>query len=184
MVPQVETVEQARHIVSAAKYGANINGTRSAPPARYLRGISDKCIDPTLTFHQNVNKQAAIIIQIESLKAIQNLDEILTAVGEDIDSVWFGTLDARVSMGLPSGYGEEPEWLDAVKLYESTLAKHNKPASGFAAGPPEIKAKLARGKSLLVITSEVSALQGTITELAHTRGNFPAMKYEGVYKKA
>lgn len=35
VVPQVETVEQAKHIVSAAKFGAKINGTRSAPPARW-----------------------------------------------------------------------------------------------------------------------------------------------------
>lgn len=28
--------------------------------------------------------------------------------------------------------GNEPEWLEAVALYESTLAKHDMPASGLA----------------------------------------------------
>ncbi|KAF7876798.1 hypothetical protein EAF04_001881 [Stromatinia cepivora] len=67
LVPQVDTVEQAKHIVSSAKFGAVRNGTRSAPPARFLIGISDTTIDPTKSIWENVNNQAALIIQIETL---------------------------------------------------------------------------------------------------------------------
>jgi 4-hydroxy-2-oxoheptanedioate aldolase len=74
-----------------------------------LPGISDLGIDPSLSLHENVNKQAAIIIQIESLEGIKNLDAILTEAGDHIDSVWIGSLDARVSMGLSSFVGQEPE---------------------------------------------------------------------------
>jgi 4-hydroxy-2-oxoheptanedioate aldolase len=34
VLPQVETVEQAKHICSAAKFGKKAGGTRSAPPTR------------------------------------------------------------------------------------------------------------------------------------------------------
>jgi 4-hydroxy-2-oxoheptanedioate aldolase len=138
VVPQVETVEQAQHMVSASKFGTKQGGTRSAPPFRYLPGITDQCIDSKLTFHENLNNQAAIMIQIESLQGIKNLDAILTQV-PDIDIVWLGTLDARVSMNLPGNGGmggEEPEWLEAVTLFETILQKHNKPRGGFAFPPP------------------------------------------------
>src|SRR5271168_4206164 len=101
VVPQVDTVEQAKHIVSAAKFGAKHGGTRSAPPARLMPGLSDIPHDPSKTIWENLNEQAAIIIQIESLEGINNLDAILTEVGNHIDAVWIGSLDARVSMGLP-----------------------------------------------------------------------------------
>lgn len=109
MVPQVDTVEQAKHIISSAKFGAKINGTRSAPPARFMKGISDTPIEPSESIWQNVNRQAAIIIQVECVKAAKNLDAILTECGDGIDAVWIGTLDLRTSMGLPDFWGVEPE---------------------------------------------------------------------------
>lgn len=183
--PQVDTVEQARHIVSAARYGAGRNGTRSAPPARYLPGISDTTLDPSLTFHENVNKQAAIVIQIETLKGIQNLDAILTECGSEISSVWLGSLDCRISMGLQAGGlgGDEPEWLEAVKLYEATLAKHNMPASGLAMGTPESKAIMGRGKSFIVVAADTYAIMGAgLSELGYFRENFPRRDHKGTYK--
>src|SRR5271155_921672 len=68
VVPQVDTVEQAKHIVSCAKFGRKHNGTRSAPPARLMPGLSDTPLDPSRSIWENLNDQAAIIIQIESLE--------------------------------------------------------------------------------------------------------------------
>lgn len=99
IVPQVETVEQAQQIVSAAKFGACIGGKRSAPPGRRIPDVSMQCCNPNLSFWENQNSQAAIIIQVESLEGINNLDAILKAVGEHIDSVWLGKL------GLSRFYG-------------------------------------------------------------------------------
>jgi 4-hydroxy-2-oxoheptanedioate aldolase len=183
-VPQVDTVEQARHIVSAAKFGAIRNGTRSAPPARFMPGLSDKPVDPSKTLHECVNDQAAIIIQIETLQAIKNLDEILTECGEYIDSVWLGSLDARVSMGLSGMGGAEPEWLEAVALFESTLAKHNQAVSGFALGPPEVKAMLARGKSFLMVAADFMSIVGNgLQDLASSRADFKQQSQVGIYKR-
>lgn len=177
VVPQVETVEQAKFVVSAAKFGTKQNGTRSAPPCRFIPGLTDTCIDPTLTFHENLNNQAAIMIQIETLLGIQNLDAILTEV-PDIDCVWIGTLDARISMNLPANGGmggNEKEWTDAVALYDATMAKHNKPKAGFAMGP-NMK-NMATGKSMVFSGSDffplVMAAGATLNECKQM---FPRMK--------
>lgn len=183
IVPQADTVEQAKHICSAAKYGSVNNGTGSAPPCRFMPGYSDIPLNPSLTIQQNVNKQAAIIIQIETLLGIENLDAILTECGEHIDSVWLGSLDARVSMGLPGFWGSEPEWVEAVAKYEATLAKHDKPASELATGPPEMKAEMARARSCLFSGGDLFALLGQAGELAYMRENFPIKAYKGVYKE-
>lgn len=185
VVPQIETVEQAKHVCSAAKFGAKINGTRSAPPARWFPGLSDQRLDETLTFHQNLNNQAAIVIQIETLAGMHNLDAILTECGDQIDSVWLGSLDARISMDLPAGgiLGDEEEWLEAVKVYEAALAKHNKPASGLAFGPPEMKATLSRGRSMIVVAADTYALMASMGDLATIRQDYPAMDYSKVYSQ-
>lgn len=131
IVPQVDTVEQAKHVVEASKFGYKCRGTRSAPPARWLAGCSSSVLaEPSLALHENLNKQAALIIQIESELGIRNLDAILTAVSEQIDAVWIGMLDLRVSLGLPGSWGDEADFLELVRLYEETLHKHRMPNSG------------------------------------------------------
>jgi 2-keto-3-deoxy-L-rhamnonate aldolase RhmA len=158
VVPQVDTVAQAKHVVSSAKFGTKQNGTRSAPPFRLIPGLTDIPVDASRTIHENLNDQAAIMIQIESLEGINNLDAILTEV-PDIDAVWLGTLDARVSMNLSGNGGmggAETEWTDAVAKFEATLKKHNKPYAGFALGP-NMK-QMAAGKSFVLVAADVMAL--------------------------
>jgi 4-hydroxy-2-oxoheptanedioate aldolase len=93
MFPQVTTVEEVKHITSATKFGSKRNGTRSAPPARFAPGFtglpSGQAMDASLSLWENLNNQAAIIIQIETLEAINNLDAILTECGKNIDAIWF-----------------------------------------------------------------------------------------------
>lgn len=65
---KVDTVEQAQHVVSAAKFGTKQRGSRSAPPFRLMPFVTDMTIDSTRDLHKNLNDQAAIMIQIESLE--------------------------------------------------------------------------------------------------------------------
>ncbi len=70
---------------------------------------------------------------METLAGAKNLDTILTAC-PDIDGVWLGVFDTRVSMGLDGMYGvsqDEKEWLEVLEIYESTMRKHGKPIGDF-----------------------------------------------------
>lgn len=108
------------------------------------------------------------MIQIESLEAIKNLDAILTEVPE-IDAVWLGALDARVSMGLLSMYGSEPEWLDAVVLYRATVEKHNKPHAGITLAKGDELRKVASKTEMCIIAADTLKLGELMGELAASK---------------
>jgi 2-keto-3-deoxy-L-rhamnonate aldolase RhmA len=122
-------------------------------------GLTDMAADGKRDVWQNLNDQAAIMVQIESLEGINNLDAILTEV-PDIDVVWLGSLDCRISMNLPAnfGQGDEPEWLAAVEKFNSALKKHNKPRAGFCLGGGEELAKMGEDNVLLVHAADVMKL--------------------------
>ena len=172
VIPQIETVEQAQHVVAAAKFGSARKGTRSAPPCRWLPEIGDTPIDPTRSIWENVNDQAAIIIQIETELGVRNLDTILTAVGDQIDAVWLGTLDMRVSMGLNSFWGSESQFLSTVQLYEEILKKHDIPNSGFC-----LNGNWAKGanKAFVVVGGDAFAFLADMATISDGRQNLPPL---------
>jgi 4-hydroxy-2-oxoheptanedioate aldolase len=184
MVPQVDTVEQATHIASAKLFGSKVNGTRSFPPGRYMPGYSAVTANPNLSLTQSVNEQAALFIQTESILGVDNLDAILTEVGQHIDGVWLGTLDLRASMGLDGPYGGEPEFIAAVEKWTNTAKKHNKPIMGFVLGPPEVQAQQAVGKSFLLTGFDFATLMTAAGPLAYVRENFPATNWSAINEQA
>ncbi|MCJ1437470.1 hypothetical protein MMC27_006857 [Xylographa pallens] len=174
VIPQVETVAQAQHVLSSSKFGTHSRGTRSAPPFRLIPGVTDICHDAKnpLGIHGNLNDAAAVMIQIETLEGIRNLDSILTEV-PGIDAVWLGTLDLRVSMNLPGNGGmggAEPEWLDAVKLYDDIMARHLGVAkAGFALAAMPNFEQMAHGKALVVMAADVMAFMSLMASLQSGR---------------
>jgi 2-keto-3-deoxy-L-rhamnonate aldolase RhmA len=110
------------------------------------------------------------MVQIETLKGINNLDAILTEVPE-IDVVWLGGLDCRVSMNLPcnGGMGTEPVWLAAVETFNKTLKKHKKPRAGFCFQTGDVLKKMAEENVILVHTADVLKLCEMAPMLAAAR---------------
>ena len=175
MIPQVNTVAEAQHAISSAKFGDRNHGTRSAPPFRLTPGVSDKPSDPSVTIHENLNRQAAVMIQIETREAIDNLDDILTAV-PDIDIVWLGTLDVRVTMGLASMSGPEPEFAEVSAKFASILKKHNKPRGGVVLGSPEAMKKGGKDNCINFTAVDVMGFMQMADTLPAVKKLFPPKK--------
>lgn len=175
VVPQVNTAEECQHVISAMKFGTDNNGTRSAPPFRLIPGLTDTTIDKSKSIWKNLNDQAAIMIQIETLEGIHNLDDILTKCPE-VDAVWLGTLDARISMNIDVA-GFEPsmdqKWLDAVELYNQILLRHNKPSAGFAMGDSDTIKLMGTGKAMCVVGGDVLGLCAQSEVLVMARDHLP-----------
>jgi 4-hydroxy-2-oxoheptanedioate aldolase len=171
VVPHVDTVQQAKHVASAVKFGKKHKGIRSAPPFRYVHNLTDTALEPEHGLWESLNHQSALMIQIETLEGIHNLDAILTEV-PDIDAVWLGAIDTRASMGLPSGHGirgTEPEWLEAVEFFHATVRKHNKPYAGFSFATGEELRKITSNMAMCMIAADTTKLGEMMGELADAK---------------
>jgi 2-keto-3-deoxy-L-rhamnonate aldolase RhmA len=127
MVPRVETRQQAEDIVSQAKY---------APIGR--RGVAlgvahDLYRAGNADFFDKANEEIAVIVMLESVKAIENLDEIVSVPGVDV--AWMGHYDLTSSMGIPAQF-DHPRFLDAMDALIASCRKHGV-APGFLPPSPQ-----------------------------------------------
>nr|WP_106779304.1 aldolase/citrate lyase family protein [Lysinibacillus timonensis] len=111
-VPQVEDKEQVKKIVEAVKYPPI--GKRGAA---FSMRAAQYGIVPIHEYLEHANEQSLICIHIESSKAMENLEEILSVEG--IDMVYIGPTDLSVSLGF-GGRIDHPEVLKNIdKIYET-----------------------------------------------------------------
>ena len=97
MIPQIDTAEQARIAVSAAKFSPR--GSRGT--CRFVRSAAYGAIPGADYFakaHFTQAQDTVVILQAEGQKAIDNLDEILSVDGVDI--VFVGPYDLSASLGI------------------------------------------------------------------------------------
>ncbi len=92
-VPHVDNAEQARQIVSYAKFFPL--GSRGV--CRFVRSAEYSNMERSQYFKEA--NDSLIIAQLEGQKAIQNLDEILSVDG--IDILFIGPYDLSQSLGVP-----------------------------------------------------------------------------------
>ena len=92
MIPQIDTAEQARAAISAAKFSPV--GTRGT--CRFVRSAGFGAVPGSEYFAKA--QDTAVILQAEGRKAVENLDEILDVPG--IDVLFVGPYDLSSSLGL------------------------------------------------------------------------------------
>lgn len=92
IVPLIESAEEAKRVVASAKF-----------PPQGIRGFSFcRGNNYGVDFDQYVmeaNRDIAVVLMIESKKAIENIDEILCVEG--VDGVFIGPYDLSGSFGIP-----------------------------------------------------------------------------------
>ena len=119
-VPQVNTAEQARRIVAAAKYPPL--GTRGAAFSTRAAGYG---FFGGVRHVADSNDGIAVIVMAETRAAIENLDDILAVPG--IDAVFFGPNDLSFSFGHPGEMGH-PDVVAAIEQgIRRALAHHVAP---------------------------------------------------------
>ena len=127
MVPRVETRTQAEEIVSQLKY---------APLGR--RGVAlgiahDLYRAGGAEYFPQSNEDIAVILLLETEKAFENLNEIVSVPGVDV--AWMGHFDLTVSMGIPAQF-EHPRFLEAMDALVAACNRH-RVAPGFLPATPE-----------------------------------------------
>lgn len=116
LVPMVETKKEAEKIVSLAKYYPL--GKRGLAVATRAGGYGKTT---TLKAHlATSNSETMVLLQIETKKAVENLEEILTVDG--VDLIFIGPSDLSQSLGLP-GEISHPQVQKTIEyIIEKTLA--------------------------------------------------------------
>ncbi len=121
LVPWVNSKEEAENAVRACRY-----------PPEGLRGYGPRragMFDPN--YYATANEEILITVQIETEKALKNLDEILSVEG--IDACYIGPSDLSCSLGfgIPPKW-DEPRYLAAFDRVLEAAERHGKPAGMFA----------------------------------------------------
>ncbi len=128
LVPMVESAAQARQLVAAMRYppeGVRGVGSASARASRFS-SIPD--------YARRANKEMCLLVQVETVKGLDNLSEI--AAVEGVDGVFFGPADLSASMGL-TGQLEHPDVHQAIERgIEQVLAAGKAP--GILSTKPEV----------------------------------------------
>ena len=166
--PYVETADQARALAGAARW-------------RPLKGrrLQEALRDPgTLqaelrSYLEARNEDTILILNIESVPAIENLDNILSVPG--IDSVLIGTHDLSCSLGIPEQY-RHPRFDEAVRTIFKKARAHNVGAGiHFWEGTEQEITWSRAGANLIMHSSDLSfigqQLQRDLHELRAALGD-------------
>src|ERR1700742_501138 len=159
MVPRVETRMQAEDIVSQLRY---------APLGR--RGVAlgiahDLYRAGNADFFARANEETCVILLLETVRAFENLEAIISVPGVDI--AWVGHYDLTVSMGIPAQF-EHPRFLAAMEEL-ATVCRRYGVAPGFLPSTPELALHwISKGFRALSLGSDIGVfLDGVRKFRAH-----------------
>jgi 2-dehydro-3-deoxyglucarate aldolase/4-hydroxy-2-oxoheptanedioate aldolase len=152
LFPRVNSAEEAGRIVKYCKYPPV--GSRSVGLAR-AHGYG-------LTFQEYVdsaNDDIAIVIQIEDIKAVNNIDEIVKVPG--IDALFIGPYDLSGSMGKP-GEVRDPEVMEKIETVRLKGLEAGLAMGIFTVNPEDVKDFIEKGYTLIAVDIDTSLLAKTV----------------------
>lgn len=148
--PRVESVELLDRAVSWTKFppegirGFGLTGTHM--------GYAKATIPEML---EHVNRETLVVLQIETVRAVEMRDELLSVKG--IDAVMVGPVDLSISLGVPGDF-QHPKMVDAMEKIRDACVAH-----GVAPGTQTRTLQLAkfwreRGMRFLGCSSETGMM--------------------------
>ena len=158
ILPMVNSADEATAAVRAGRYPPD--GARSWGPVvagmRAARGAAD------------ANAAVAIIPMIETVSALQHLDDILSVPG--VDAIYVGPADLSLSLGLPPGNNDgEAAFDDALAAIVDGCRRHGVVAGIHASGALTPR-RLEQGFAMVTVASDLLALRAALAaELATAR---------------
>lgn len=161
VVPCVDSVEQARELVLAAKF----------PPLGNRSYGSRRLVDlHGRMFVEQANAETMLIVQIETPLAISNADAIASLPG--VDALFLGPDDVLLRRGLPMNAPRNPETLGPdVRTVVEACRKHGKKAFTIG-GSTEMAVFLIQcGYDFIVCGSDVAFLDAGSKNVAANMKN-------------
>lgn len=149
LVPMVETAEQARDLVQAMRYaprGIRGVGASIARAARW-GGVDN--------YEAEVERQLCLLVQVESVRGVENLDAILAVEG--VDGVFIGPADLSASMGH-MGDPLHPEVDATIRTALGKIRASGKAAGSLAVVPDIARRYIGYGASFVAVAIDTALL--------------------------
>lgn len=159
IVPMVNTAVEAKSVVRSARYAPL--GARSYGPV--LTGLRRP------NYFAWAATGIAVIPMIETVEALNNLDEILQVPG--IDAVYVGPADLSISLGLqPANNDGQALFDDALAAIVSACTKHGI-VPGIHTTTQFVAKRLEQGFRMVTVSNDMVALRTQLaSELAIAKG--------------
>ncbi|WHH57624.1 aldolase/citrate lyase family protein [Petroclostridium sp. X23] len=119
LLPNTETVDQAKALVDYSKYYPM--GNRGVSLLRGHTGYEK--VPSAVEYMNKANDETILMIQIESPIGVQNVGDILDVEG--IDAAFIGPNDLSQSMGI-MGQMDNPEFIKAIESVITAAKERNK----------------------------------------------------------
>ena len=149
LIPFVESADDAKRAVAATRY-----------PPHGVRGVSvshrSNRYGTVPDYFEVINDNIAVIVQIESRKAVAAIDEICAVDG--VDCVFIGPSD------LAAGYGYlgnplHPEVQEAMQRIIASAKAHGKPAGILAPVEADARRYLEMGVTFVAVGSDLGVFR-------------------------
>jgi 2-keto-3-deoxy-L-rhamnonate aldolase RhmA len=157
MIPHVSTAEKARMLVQSLKF----------PPLgdRGLDGAgldSDFSVQGGADYTDQANRETFLVVQIETIEAVENVDSIAATPG--VDALFVGPGD----LGLRLRHAPDVTWTleDAIDRVAAAAARHQKAWGMPAVSRARLEELTAKGGQLLAYGGEFSAIAAALTQRA------------------
>lgn len=159
VVPDVETAEEARHLVSVCRFPPL--GRRSVAAGYPQFGYRSMPPDEACRLH---NENTMLVAMIESAKGVKNASAI--AAVEGIDVVHVGSNDLLAEMGIPEQIGTERHF-ELVDQVGRACKAHGRFFGAGGARAPEHQAKMVElGARFMTTNSDLAFMLAAAGERA------------------
>jgi 4-hydroxy-2-oxoheptanedioate aldolase len=168
--PMVNTREDAQKLVAYTHYAPQ--GTRSFGPVRaLLYGGAD--------YPQHANQTIVTFAMIETAKALDNLDDILSVEG--LDAIYIGPSDLSLALGCAPTFDDvDPKAAEAIDHILERAKAHGVVAGIHNGAPETALERIAKGFQFVTVSSDARLLAaGAQQIISKMRASAPTKKPDG-----
>lgn len=169
MCPMIHNAEEAARFVSYTQYPPY--GARGLAPAATRHSSYGFYRDEYL---ERARDDLAVIVQIETKEAVDNVEEIAAVDGLNI--MFIGPMDLSASLGHFGDFNH-PVVTEAIAHIEAVAKKHKKPLSTLFMPGQDLQGMIDRGYNLIfgggdiaVIRTGLQSMAGNLKKLAEDAG--------------
>lgn len=156
LLPMIETPDEVAAAIDATRYPPS--GSRSFGPIRpsFVKPVANELLD----------RPVQVFVMIETLAAIDNLEEIAAVPG--LSGIYFGPTDLGIAMGYGprDPFPSKSRMAEVMRLGIETARRHGIFCASHAPTPTEASTILKMGFDHVTLGSDLVIFAAAINELA------------------